>query len=89
MVGHTQIQVYPHIPTYTVIELPVLGSSANKVLVAIRAAQNVRKWGILNAWLYAKNRSVSLGAFKVALWCERNERRKAERLPLFLVRQAD
>lgn len=72
--------------SYSVYELPVSNPAA--VLVAIRAAQNVRKWGMFAAARYCQKRGVSIGAFKVAVWCERNERRKAERLPLFLLNQA-
>lgn len=78
------INNYP--ASYNVVLIPVTNPAA--VLIAIKAARNVRAWGIYAAWKYCKNRGVALGVFKVALWCHRNERRKVERLPLFLLNQA-
>jgi len=71
---------------YQVLELPV--SSPRKVLIAIRAARSVKKWGYYAALRYCQKRGVAAGVLDVALWCRKNENDAAERLPAFLRNQA-
>lgn len=72
--------------SYIVREIPVSNPAA--VLVAIKAAQNTKNWGYDAAMRYCKKRGVATGVYEVALVCHVTERRKVERLPLFLLRQA-
>ena len=55
---------------------------------AIRAAKNIPNWGINAAAKYAKNNGVPIGTLLVAIKCERTERRREDRLPMFLVNQS-
>lgn len=57
--------------SYIVRELPVSNPAA--VIIAIRAAQNTRRWGYDAAMRYCRNRGVVESVLEAALWCHVNK----------------